>query len=68
MDVEVKKLCARNQHDMKVFEWFKVHVIESKLDVSIDNQELVSYLYFIYVEFQFISSYIVLDLLIIIWY
>ncbi|XP_020592259.1 serine/threonine-protein kinase 19 homolog isoform X3 [Phalaenopsis equestris] len=40
MDFAVKKLGARNQHDMEVFEWFKVHVIESKLDVSIDHQEL----------------------------
>lgn len=40
MDIAVKKLGARNQHDLEVFEWFKIHVIECKLDVSIDHQEL----------------------------
>ncbi|KAH0470280.1 hypothetical protein IEQ34_000003 [Dendrobium chrysotoxum] len=41
MDIAVKKLGARSQHDIEVFEWFKIHVIEYKLDVSIDHQELL---------------------------
>jgi len=41
----VKRLENKNQQDIQVFEWFKRHVIESKLDVSIDHQEMVSHLY-----------------------
>lgn len=40
MDIAVKRLGARNQHDVEVFEWFKIHVLESKLDTSIGHQEL----------------------------
>ncbi|PKA60602.1 serine/threonine kinase 19 [Apostasia shenzhenica] len=36
----VKNFVSGNQHDLQVFEWFKKHVLESKLDVSIDHQEL----------------------------
>ena len=32
----------RKQGDLEVFKWFKVHVIESKLEPSIEHQELVS--------------------------
>ncbi|XP_020693621.1 uncharacterized protein LOC110107649 [Dendrobium catenatum] len=41
MDIAVKKLGARSTHGIEVFEWFKNHVIECKLDVSIDHQELL---------------------------
>lgn len=46
VDNAVKRLGTKNQQDFQVFEWFKRHVIESKLDVSIDNQELLSLLSF----------------------
>lgn len=32
----------RKQCDLEVFKWFKWHVIESKLEHSIEHQELVS--------------------------
>ncbi|KAK8962132.1 hypothetical protein KSP40_PGU012603 [Platanthera guangdongensis] len=54
MDISVKKLGARNQHDVEVFEWFKMHVIESELDTSIGHHNLVSYIYFIFEELLFI--------------
>ncbi|KAK6286476.1 hypothetical protein POUND7_012655, partial [Theobroma cacao] len=38
----VKRMEERKQRDLKVFEWFKVYVIESKLEPSIEHQELVS--------------------------
>ncbi|XP_073102847.1 uncharacterized protein [Elaeis guineensis] len=40
----VKRLEIKNQQDIEVFEWFKKYVIETKLDVSIDHQELCSLL------------------------
>ena len=38
----VKRMEERKQGDLDVFKWFKVHVIESKLEPSIEHQELVS--------------------------
>lgn len=35
----------KKQDDLPVFEWFKTHVISSKLDPSIGHDELVSYLF-----------------------
>lgn len=46
VDTVVKRLENKNQQDIQVFEWFKRHVIESKLDVSIDHQEMLSLLSF----------------------
>ncbi|EOX94419.1 PREDICTED: serine/threonine-protein kinase 19 homolog [Theobroma cacao] len=40
----VKRMEERKQRDLKVFEWFKVYVIESKLEPSIEHQELCSLL------------------------
>ncbi|XP_022758446.1 serine/threonine-protein kinase 19-like isoform X3 [Durio zibethinus] len=36
----VKRIEKRKQGDLEVFKWFKVHVIESKLESSIEHQEL----------------------------
>lgn len=46
VDTAVKRLRSKNQQDIQVFNWFKSHVIESKLDVSIDHMELLSLLSF----------------------
>ncbi|XWS36445.1 hypothetical protein CRYUN_Cryun20dG0086600 [Craigia yunnanensis] len=40
----VKRMEKRKQGDLEVFKWFKVHVIESKLEPSIEHQELCSLL------------------------
>ncbi|KAK6259945.1 hypothetical protein SCA6_014419, partial [Theobroma cacao] len=40
----VKRMEERKQRDLKVFKWFKVYVIESKLEPSIEHQELCSLL------------------------
>lgn len=40
----VKRLESKKQKDVSVFEWFKNHVIQSKLDPSIGHQELCSLL------------------------
>ncbi|XP_022758448.1 serine/threonine-protein kinase 19-like isoform X5 [Durio zibethinus] len=40
----VKRIEKRKQGDLEVFKWFKVHVIESKLESSIEHQELCSLL------------------------
>ncbi|XVF81003.1 hypothetical protein PTKIN_Ptkin15bG0121600 [Pterospermum kingtungense] len=40
----VKRMEKRKQCDLEVFNWFKVHVIESKLEPSIEHQELCSLL------------------------
>ncbi|XP_008810474.1 serine/threonine-protein kinase 19 homolog isoform X1 [Phoenix dactylifera] len=42
--IAVKRLEIKNQQDLEVFEWFKKYVIETKLDVSIDHQELCALL------------------------
>ncbi|KAJ6843074.1 putative serine/threonine-protein kinase 19 [Iris pallida] len=42
----VKRLGTKSQQEMQVFEWFERHIIESKLDVSINHQELLSLLSF----------------------
>ncbi|EYU46443.1 hypothetical protein ABFS82_04G042300 [Erythranthe guttata] len=40
----VKRMEDKKQDDIRVFEWFKIHVIQSKLDTSIGHQELFSLL------------------------
>ncbi|XP_027094910.1 uncharacterized protein [Coffea arabica] len=40
----VKRLQTKRQDDLTVFDWFKTHVIPSKLDPSIGHQELFSLL------------------------
>ncbi|XVE77937.1 hypothetical protein DITRI_Ditri13aG0104300 [Diplodiscus trichospermus] len=40
----VKRMEERKTGDLEVFKWFKVHVIESKLEPSIEHQELCSLL------------------------
>lgn len=42
MERAVKRMEATKEDTLAVFEWFKVHVIHSKLDPSIGHQELVS--------------------------
>ncbi|OAY67416.1 Serine/threonine-protein kinase 19 [Ananas comosus] len=44
MASSVKRFEKEKQHDLEVFEWFKTHVMESKLDVCIAHQELCSLL------------------------
>ncbi|KAG0447940.1 hypothetical protein HPP92_028089 [Vanilla planifolia] len=44
MELAVKNLVDRNQHEIEVFEWFKIHVLRSKLDLSISHQELCTLL------------------------
>ncbi|KAG0472899.1 hypothetical protein HPP92_014756 [Vanilla planifolia] len=44
MEIAVKNLVDRNQHEIEVFEWFKIHVLRSKLDLSISHQELCTLL------------------------
>ncbi|KAI3449787.1 hypothetical protein Pfo_006452 [Paulownia fortunei] len=36
----VRRMEEKKQNDLTVFEWFKMHVIQSKLDTSIGHQEL----------------------------
>ncbi|KAL2470551.1 Serine-threonine protein kinase 19 [Abeliophyllum distichum] len=40
----VKRMKVKTRDDLMVFEWFKTHVIHSKLDTSISHQELCSLL------------------------
>ncbi|KAG8389198.1 hypothetical protein BUALT_Bualt02G0204000 [Buddleja alternifolia] len=40
----VVKRMEEKKHDLTVFEWFKTHVLQSKLDTSIGHQELFSLL------------------------
>ncbi|KAH6754982.1 Serine/Threonine-kinase [Perilla frutescens var. hirtella] len=40
----VKRMEENKQNDLVVFEWFKTHVLQSKLDTSIGHQELWSFL------------------------
>ncbi|XVF21566.1 hypothetical protein REPUB_Repub12eG0100500 [Reevesia pubescens] len=42
----VKRMEERKKGDLEVFRWFKAHVIESKLEPSIEHQELCSLLSF----------------------
>lgn len=42
----VKRMEAKNKDKIMVFDWFKTHVIVSKLDTSIEHQELCSHLSF----------------------
>ncbi|KAK6164446.1 hypothetical protein DH2020_001310 [Rehmannia glutinosa] len=44
IDRVVRKMEEKKQNDLTVFEWFKVHVIQSKLDTSISHQELCTLL------------------------
>ncbi|XP_073144590.1 uncharacterized protein [Henckelia pumila] len=37
----MRRLEEKKQNDVTVFEWFKMHVIQSKLDTSIGHEELV---------------------------
>lgn len=38
----VKRMDEKKQNDVVVFEWFRLHVVQSKLGTSIGHQELVS--------------------------
>jgi hypothetical protein len=38
----VKRLEEKKQGDLEVFKWFRTHVIDSKLEPSIEHHELVS--------------------------
>ncbi|XP_057798114.1 uncharacterized protein LOC131014236 isoform X2 [Salvia miltiorrhiza] len=40
----VRRMEEKNTNNLVVFEWFKTHVIQSKLDTSIGHQELWSFL------------------------
>ncbi|XP_048233278.1 serine/threonine-protein kinase 19 isoform X4 [Ricinus communis] len=40
VDLVVKRLEEKKQGDVIVFEWFRTHVIDVKLEASIDHQEL----------------------------
>ena len=42
MELVVKRLEEKKQGDLQVFNWFRTHVINSKLEPSIEHQELVS--------------------------
>ncbi|XP_059593949.1 uncharacterized protein LOC100260094 isoform X1 [Vitis vinifera] len=42
----IKRMAAKKQDELAVFEWFKTHVITSKLEPSIEHQELCSLLSF----------------------
>lgn len=42
----VKRLEEKKQGNLEVFGWFKEHVIDFKLEPSIEHQELVSVLKF----------------------
>eukprot|EP00257_Ricinus_communis_P021707 XP_015581246.1 serine/threonine-protein kinase 19 isoform X1 [Ricinus communis] len=44
VDLVVKRLEEKKQGDVIVFEWFRTHVIDVKLEASIDHQELCSLL------------------------
>ncbi|KAA8550741.1 hypothetical protein F0562_002425 [Nyssa sinensis] len=44
IDWVVKRMEAKNQDDLAVFEWFRTHVIHSKVEPSIGHQELCSLL------------------------
>ncbi|XP_051118793.1 uncharacterized protein LOC127243004 [Andrographis paniculata] len=44
IDRAVKRMEQKKETDLRVFEWFKTHVIQSKLDVSISHQELCALL------------------------
>lgn len=41
----VRRMEEKKQNDLIVFEWFTMHVLQSKLDTSIGHQELVSNLF-----------------------
>ncbi|XP_075508093.1 uncharacterized protein LOC142544961 isoform X4 [Primulina tabacum] len=40
----MRRLEEKKKNDVTVFEWFKMHVIQSKLDTSIEHEELCSLL------------------------
>uniref|UniRef100_A0A1D1XG83 Serine/threonine-protein kinase 19 n=1 Tax=Anthurium amnicola TaxID=1678845 RepID=A0A1D1XG83_9ARAE len=44
--VTVKRLGTKNEDNIQVFEWFRTHVIGTKLDVGIEHHELCSLLSF----------------------
>lgn len=41
----VRRMEDKKQNDLVVFEWFKTHVVQSKLDTGISHQELVCNLF-----------------------
>ena len=43
MESAVRRSKGKNQDCSEVFEWFEKYVLPSKLDVSIDHLELVSF-------------------------
>lgn len=42
IELVVKRMEAKKQENLAVFEWFKTHVIAARLEPSIEHQELVS--------------------------
>ncbi|XP_048137516.1 uncharacterized protein LOC115757451 isoform X3 [Rhodamnia argentea] len=40
----VKRMEEKNVHDLEVFEWFKIHVIDTRLEPNISHQDLCSLL------------------------
>ncbi|KAF8038289.1 hypothetical protein BT93_B0977 [Corymbia citriodora subsp. variegata] len=40
----VKRMEEKNGHDLEVFEWFKIHVIDTRLEPNISHQDLCSLL------------------------
>lgn len=47
LDRTVKRYEEKNLESRKVFEWFKKHVLDFKLEPSIDHHELVSFFEFL---------------------
>lgn len=45
IELVTKRMEEKKQKDLLVFEWFKLHVLQSKLATSISHQELVSNLF-----------------------
>lgn len=39
----IKRMTSKKPDELTVFEWFKKHVITSKLEPSIEHEELVSF-------------------------
>lgn len=42
MERVVKRLKGNKQGNLEVFEWFKTHIVDIKMEPSIEHQELVS--------------------------
>ena len=43
MESAVRRSTGKNKDGSEVFDWFEKYVLRSKLDVSIDHLELVSF-------------------------